>query len=70
MVKTVHSRSIHVRHKFEDYQAFESATERYQSAKSVQCYKRDSRVVQKAKPCVQKKKKMAEPWIESATSSS
>ena len=40
-VKTVHS--IHVGQKFEDYQAFDSAIERYQSAKSVQFYKRDSR---------------------------
>ena len=40
-VKMVHS--IHVRQKFEDYQAFESAIERYQSAESVQLYKRDSR---------------------------
>ena len=54
-VKTVHS--IHGGQKFEDYQAFESAIERYQSAESMQFYKRDSRAVQKAKPCVQKKKK-------------
>ena len=54
-VKTVHS--IHFGHKFEDYQAFESAIECYQSAKSVQFYNRDSRAVQKAKPCVKKKKK-------------
>ena len=54
-VKMAHS--IHVRQKFEDYQAFESAIERYQSAESVQFYKRDSRAVQKAKPCVKKKKK-------------
>ena len=54
-VKTVHS--IHVGQKFEDYQAFESATECYQSAESVQFYKRDSRAVQKAKLCVKKKKK-------------
>ena len=52
-VKTVHS--IHVGQKFEDYLAFESAIERYQSAESVQFYKRDSRTVQKAKLCVQKK---------------
>ena len=36
----------------EDYQAFESARERYQRAESVQFYKRDSRTVQKAKPRV------------------
>ena len=64
-VKTVHS--IHVGQKFEDYQAFESAIERYQSEESVQFYKRDSRAVQKAKPCGKKKKKMAEPWIGPAT---
>ena len=67
-VKTVHS--IHVGQKFEDYQAFESAIERYQSAESVQFFKRDSKTVQKAKPSVQKKKKMAESWIEPATSCS
>ena len=49
--------SIHVGQEFEDYQAFESAIERYQSAESVQFYKRDSTAVQKAKPRVQKKKK-------------
>ena len=49
-VKTVHS--IHVGQKFEDYQAFESAKEHYQSAESVQFYKRDSRAVQKAKSCM------------------
>ena len=38
--------SIHVGQKFEDYQAFESAIERNQSAESVQFYKRDSRTVQ------------------------
>ena len=54
-VKTVHS--IHVGQKFEDYQVFESAIKRYQSAESVQFYKRDSRAVQKAKPCIKKKKK-------------
>ena len=64
-VKTVHS--IHVGQKFEDNQAFESAIECYQSAESVQFYKRDSRAVQKAKPCI---KKMAELWIELATSCS
>ena len=42
--------SIHVRQKFEDYQAFESAIEGYQIAESVQFYKRDSKTVQKAKP--------------------
>ena len=47
--------SIHVGEKFEDYQAFESTIERYQSAKRVQFYKRDSRTVQKAKSGVQKK---------------
>ena len=69
-VKTVHS--IHVRQKFEDYQAFVTAIECYQSAESVQFYKRDSRTVQKAEPRVQKKrkKKMAEPLIEPATSCS
>ena len=66
MVKMAHS--IHVGQKFDDYQAFVSATERYQSAESVQSYKRDSRTVQKAQPCVQNK--MAEPWIETATSCS
>ena len=48
--------SIHVCQKFEDYQAFESAIECYQIAESVQFYKRDSRMVQKVKPGVQKKK--------------
>ena len=47
--------SIHVGQKYEDYQAFESAIERYQSAESVQFYKRDSRTVQKAMPYIQKK---------------
>ena len=65
-VKTVHS--IHIWQKFEDYLASESAIERYQSAESVMFYKRDSRTVQKAKLCIQKKK--AEPWIEPATSCS
>ena len=55
MVKTVHS--IHSGQKFKDYLAFESAIERYQSAESVKFYERDSRTVQKAKPCVKKKKK-------------
>ena len=54
MVKTVHS--IHVWQKFEEYQAFESAIERYQSAESVQFYKRDSRVVQKSQAVCKKKK--------------
>ena len=54
---------------FEDYQAFESAIELYQSAESVQFYKRDSKTVQKAKPSVPPPKKMAEPWIEPVTSS-
>ena len=62
-VKTVHS--IHIGEKFEDYQVFESAIESYQSAESVQFYKRNSRTVQKAKPYVLKK--MAEPWIKPAT---
>ena len=31
--------SIHVRQKFEDYQAFERAIEHEESADSVQCYK-------------------------------
>ena len=53
MVKMAHS--IHVRQKFEDYQSFESAIERYQSAESVQFYRRDSKTVQKAQPRVQKK---------------
>ena len=52
-VKMAHS--IPVGQKFEDYQAFERAIERYQSAESVQFYKRDSRTVQKAQPRVQKK---------------
>ena len=43
--------------KFEDYQAFERPTEHYQSAESVQFYKRDSKTVQKAKPRVQKNKR-------------
>ena len=47
-VITVHS--IHVGQKFEDYQAFVRAIERYQSAENVQFYKRDSRTVQKAQP--------------------
>ena len=46
-VKMAHG--IHIGQKFEDHQAFESTTERYQSAESVQLYKRDSRTVQKAK---------------------
>ena len=46
--------SIHVGQKFEVYQAFESAIERYQSSESVQFYKRDSRTVQTAQPRVQK----------------
>ena len=54
-VKTVHS--IHGGQKFEDYQVFESAIERYQSAESMQFYMRDSRAVQKAKRCVKKKKR-------------
>ena len=49
--------SIHVGQKFEDYQAFESAIERYQRTESVQFYKRDSRTVQKAQPRVQKIKR-------------
>ena len=60
--------SIHVCQKFEDYQAFESAIECYQIAESVQFYKRDSRMVQKIKPGVQKK--MAKPWIKPAPSCS
>ena len=47
--------SIHLGQKFEDYEAFESTIERYQSAESVQFYMRDSRTVQKAQPRVQKK---------------
>ena len=42
-------------------QTFESAIEHYQSAESVQFYKRDSWMVQKAKPRVQKKKKKKWP---------
>ena len=52
-VKMAHS--IHVGQKFEDYQAFQNAIERYQSAESLQFYKRDFRTVQKAEPRVQKK---------------
>ena len=52
-VKMAHS--THVGQKFEDYQVFESAIERYHSAESVQFYKRDSRTVQKAQPRVQEK---------------
>ena len=48
---------MHVGQKFEDYQAFESAIERHQSAESMQFYNRDSREEQKAKPYVKKKKK-------------
>ena len=48
--------NIQVGQKFEDYQAYESAIEHIQGAESVQFYKRDSRTVQKAKPCVRKKK--------------
>ena len=55
--------SIHVGQKFEDYQAFESAIEHYQSAESVQFYKRDSRTVQEAKPRVQKQKKSQRPPV-------
>ena len=47
--------SIHVGQKLEDYRTFESAIECYQSAESVQFDKRDSRTVQKAQPCIQKK---------------
>ena len=47
MLSYVMVHSIRVGQKFEDYQAFESATERYRSAESVQFYKRDSRTVQK-----------------------
>ena len=68
MVKTVHS--IHIGQKLEDYQALESAIDRYQSAESVPFYKRDSRAVQKAKPCVKKNQKTAEPWIGPVTSCS
>ena len=53
--------TIHVRQKFEDYQAFESAIECYQSEKSVQFYKRDSRTVQKSQAV--RKKKIAEDRI-------
>ena len=53
MVKMTNS--THVKQKFEDYQAFESAIECYQSEESVQFYKRDSRMVQKAQPRIQKK---------------
>ena len=59
-VKTVHS--IHVGLKFEDYQAFESAIERYQSAESVQVYKRDSRAVQKGPPVLKSSTLMTELW--------
>ena len=52
-VKTVYS--IHVGQKLEDYQAFVSAIQRYQSAENVQFYKRDSRTVLKAQPSVQRK---------------
>ena len=45
---TVKMAHIHVGQKFEDYQAFESAIERYQSAESMQFYKRDSRTVKKS----------------------
>ena len=34
--------------KIKNYQAFERAIERYQNAESVQFYKRDSRIVEKA----------------------
>ena len=54
-VKTVHN--FHVWQKIEDYQPIEGAIERYQSAESVQFYKRDSRAVQKAKLCKKRKKK-------------
>ena len=54
MVKTVHT--IHVGQKFEDYQAFESAIECYQSAESVQFYKRNSRAEQKSQAVCKKKK--------------
>ena len=47
--------STHVGQKFEDYQPFESAIERFQSAESVQFYKRDSRTVPKGQPRIQKK---------------
>ena len=52
-VKMAHD--IHIGQKFEDYQAFESTIECYQSTESVQFYKRDSRTVQKAQPHVRKK---------------
>ena len=44
---------FHVWQKYEDYQAFESAIECYQSAEIVQFYIRDSRKVLKANPCIQ-----------------
>ena len=42
------ARILHIGQKFENFQAFESAIERYQNAESFQFYKRDSRSVEKA----------------------
>ena len=49
--------SIYVRQKFEDYQAFESAIERYQSAESVKFYKTDSRTKKSQAVHTKKKRK-------------
>ena len=38
------ARILHIRQKVENFQAFESAIERYQNAESVQFYKRDRNV--------------------------
>ena len=48
MVRMAHN--IHIGQKFEDFRAFESAIERYQTVESVQFFKRDSRTVEKAQP--------------------
>ena len=41
------ARILHIGQKFENFQAFESAIERYQNAENVKFYKRDSRSVEK-----------------------
>ena len=43
---------LHIGQKFENFQAFESAIEHDQNAKSVQFYKRDSRSVEKVQVCI------------------
>ena len=47
--------NLHIRKKFEDFAAFESAIMRYQNAENVQFYRRYSRHVDKAQPRLEKK---------------